>query len=258
MKTSIFKLFVKRFVFIVALVLGAAFHKPEVSAAPVPITACRTIDQPGSYVLTQNLDGSNATEACLIITSDLVTIDLAGFAILGRFVSAFGILSRTTCCITVRNGSIKQFIGGVFLQGFDNIVEGLRVRDHTAFGISATGIVRDNIAFNNGVFGIAAGGIVTGNVADGAGGQDTGITVKEGSTVTGNTAMGNFNRGIQVSKGSTVIGNTVSGFPIPGNPSIGLFVECPSNVIGNTATNSDTNLFLGFPFDCKSINNLAP
>jgi hypothetical protein len=43
---------------------------------PIPIKACQTISQPGSYELANNLTSSGD---CLVIAANFVTIDLAGF-----------------------------------------------------------------------------------------------------------------------------------------------------------------------------------
>lgn len=67
--------------FSIALALGATILVPAASARePTPIKACQTISKPGSYELANNL---TATGDCLLIATDFVTIDLAGFLISG-------------------------------------------------------------------------------------------------------------------------------------------------------------------------------
>jgi len=50
---------------------------------PIEIDKCQTISQPGSYKLVSNLaiTGGNG---CLLVTAGGVTIDLAGFSIIGQ------------------------------------------------------------------------------------------------------------------------------------------------------------------------------
>ncbi len=57
----------------------AAFVLPAAAFAAPPFN-CQTISQPGSYTLTKNL---TSTGDCIVIASDFVTLDLAGFTISG-------------------------------------------------------------------------------------------------------------------------------------------------------------------------------
>jgi parallel beta-helix repeat protein len=221
--------------FTVALALGAAFHAPGASAnEPTKITECRTIGQPGSYVLAKNL---TAAGNCLVVVAEFVTVDLAGFLITGDGTGA-GIRAdaagpEAPRGIAVRNGTIAGFEFGAFLQATGSIVEGLRVVGNTSVGmfVSPGGIVRGNTAVGNGIHGIVAVGTVSGNTAEDNG---TGI-------------------GILISSG----GSTVSGNTARNNRGVGISVFCPSNVIGNTATgNAGGNLTLRA--GCTNIDNLAP
>jgi hypothetical protein len=232
----------------VASVIGARADGRQ--EGPIEIEKCQTIDEPGSYRLVNNLTLTNPTGVCLQITADNVTIDLAGFTIAGpqdnRSAAIAGVSPNELFGVTVRNGSISGFGSGVSL-GSNSIVEELRI---TGFffgaigGISATGIVRGNIVSGIGNspgspgLGISATGIVTGNFV-----EDNG-------------------RGMEIGTGSTVIGNTASG-----NRTLGISVDCPSNVTNNTAVfNTSTlvggaNLLLNVPPRgevCNSTNNVAP
>jgi hypothetical protein len=216
--------------FIVTLAFGSTFHAPRAGAQEATvITACRTISQPGAYVLASNLTASGD---CLVVTADFVTIDLAGFLITGNGTGA-GIRAdpapEGARGIAVRNGTIAGFGVGVFLTASGAIVEGLRVVGNASNGIVAVGIVRGN----------TAGGNVGGIVATG--------------TVSGNTARNNSGRGMTVNANSTVSGNTAVQ-----NGDFGIFVVCPSNIIGNTASaNTGGNLVLSGE-GCTNFNNLAP
>jgi hypothetical protein len=176
--------------FSIALALGATILVPAASARePTPIKACQTISKPGSYELANNL---TATGDCLLIATDFVTIDLAGFLISGAPNTGSGIRvapeivgHRLEGGVAVRNGSISGFAAGVDLSiGLGpKIVEGLRVLDAGAVGIVAEGIVKGNTVTGGGT-GIAATGTVTGNYAAG---NVIGFDV--GGTVIGNTAL---------------------------------------------------------------------
>ena len=210
---------------------GGAQAQDRREEGPTEIKKCQTIDKPGSYKLVNNLTSSNAIANCLAITADFVTIDLAGFAILGTR-GGTAIRGPSGTGITVRNGSIANFQTGVDLSlANGSIVEGLRVSgfEETGDGIIARGIVKGNTVsgtFHNGI-------------------QATG-------TVTGNYASGNGFTGIVVGQGSTVIGNTATD-----NGESGISVTCPSNVTDNTAVNNGTNLVLNGN-GCNNTNNVAP
>ncbi len=231
-----------------------------------PISACTTITEPGSYVLTRNL---TAAADCLVIAADFVTLDLHGWAIIGPGPDApeqaTGIRGENRPeaevpqrGITVRNGTIAHFQVGVFLPfSVGVVVEEVRVIGSEGNGIIVGdgSTVSGNTATANQEDGIFAhrGSTVSGNTAEGNGA--VGIFTNAGSTVSGNTAQGNNRAGIvAVGGGSTIGGNTAQG-----NTEEGIFVVCPSNVIGNTAVANGENLVLdGNPAECNASDNLAP
>jgi hypothetical protein len=168
---------------------------------------------------------------------NFVTIDLAGFTITGTgdgtgiirvLAPRLGNPTEDITRITVRNGTITGFQNGVDLSGGiciplsvnnepivcnpsrmgdrtftrPDVVEGLRVDVNGGFGISASGIVRDNQVFDGG---ITAAGRVTGNFASSASGNA--MTVFSPSTVIGNTVFGP----LTVSCPANVTDNTSSG-----------------------------------------------
>ena len=241
----------------ILLALGATILAPRGGAqaqdrrekGPFEIEKCQTIDQPGSYKLVNNLTFTPgpAGGVCLLITANFVTIDLSGFTISGPGIREFA--PPTTVAIearedlgtgiSVRNGSILGFTTGVNLEGFGSIVEGLRVlctEGIKATGIKATGIVRGNTVDGRpGGTGISATGVVTGNAVTEF--IVTGISIGQGSTVIGNTAVGSG--GINIEP-------------------VGIAVSCPSNVTDNTAIfNGGGNLVLSGD-GCNNTNNVAP
>jgi hypothetical protein len=239
-----------------ALALGALILAPRPGAyaqdprqeGPIEIEKCQTIDKPGSYKLVNNLTFNGPSgSACLSITANFVTLDLAGFTITGisqgdqprpSAIEADG----NTTGITVRNGSISgNFQRGVSLGGDGSIVEGLHVSNDAGMfehgiGISATGIVR-----NNAVVGVSGKTALEG----GRGIVATGV-------ITGNYTSINETSGIEAGQGSTVIGNTATN-----NAAGGIGVSCPSNVTDNTAIGNQQNLLLSGT-GCNNTNNVAP
>ena len=114
--------------FAVALALGAITLTPGLVRAqdgreegPIKIEKCQTISQPGSYKLVGNVSFRSTTGVCLNITTNNVTIDLAGFTISGPdgFNTSTAVLNDTALGrgvtgIAVRNGSISGFLPGWF------------------------------------------------------------------------------------------------------------------------------------------------
>jgi hypothetical protein len=218
-------------VFEIALALGAIILAPGANAQTreerrTEIEKCRTIDEPGSYRLTNNIVGSGFGAACLLITASFVTIDLAGFSI-SNGEGAIGLSpSSHLQGIAVRNGSIFGVTNAVDLgSASGSIVEGLRIAAELGVGISASGIVRNN-SVSGATAAISATGIITGNYASGR------------------------IFGMQVGQGSTVIGNTSSAAVY------GISVDCPSNVIDNTAVNSQSGIVLNGD-GCHSEDNIS-
>jgi hypothetical protein len=79
-------------------------------AAPKNIGVCGIISEPGSYVLTKNL---NAIGDCLTVTADYVTIDLGGFTIFGDGTGAGIKGDGTRLAITMRDGTITNLADGI-------------------------------------------------------------------------------------------------------------------------------------------------
>src|SRR5918912_838070 len=110
------------------LALGALILAPVAGArdqdqqqqASTNIKRCQRIDQPGSYKLVDNL---YATGDCLVITTEGVTIDLAGFVMTGdgTGMAIQGIQAPVGTIpplrTVVRNGDISNFALAINLSG---------------------------------------------------------------------------------------------------------------------------------------------
>src|SRR4030095_5965971 len=87
----------------------------EVNSLPGDGGAVFVITQPGSYCLGSNVVGVSGKNG-IRIDADNVTLDLAGFAVLGVGGSLNGILINAHLHIAIRNGSISGW-GGSGLEG---------------------------------------------------------------------------------------------------------------------------------------------
>ncbi len=215
--------------------------------AAIDINTCQTIDQAGSYQLTQNLQ-TDARD-CLVITTSNVVIDLAGHSISGvRHILTRGISVPSGMAshdIVVRNGIVAFFGVGVSLGGAVHSVrvENLQVHGNSNFGIhvGSGSIVRGNLSHDNGGFGILV---------------RSSATIGDGALVLDNIALDNGFEGILVEEpGSTVIGNVSRR-----NGRDGIEVFCPANVQNSTSTLSPSS-FVDLRLrgsGCANINNVAP
>jgi len=215
-----------------ALVLLGACASEALAAGATNINNCGVITSPGSYVVTRNLKVSGV---CLDVRADYVTIDFDGFAITGDGTGAG--VSVQGSGLVVRNGTIAGFGVGISVgvppgDVVGSVVERMRVIDSANFGIGGGSmVVRDSVLTGNG---------------------NTAIALGEASVITGNRVVGN-RFGISALEGSTVSGNVVAS-----NTQGGLYVRCPSVVLGNAATsNSVFNMYLSSR-DCTVEHNVAP
>jgi hypothetical protein len=223
---------------------------------PRAISRCVTIHNPGSYNITRNL---TATGDCIVIKTDYVTIDLAGFTISGSG-SGSGIVAvppedGDRKAITVRNGMVRGFAHGVDLSNTVlAVAERLTVvgNSQTGLGIGGWGKVKDCLAQDNGIGILAGASVVVTNSVASFNQRTPGIGFELGynNTVIGNIAQENGSHGIRVSNGSTIVNNSSSA-----HPQAGFQVVCPSNLIGNTASFNGTHYDLQSS-GCNSSNNV--
>ena len=205
----------------VALAAGLAAGAAR-AQGPQPIDGCTTIDQPGSYILTQNITATNLeqSEGCIEVAADHVTLDLNGFALMGDGTGRGifdGNISRVG--LSLRNGTVANFGAGISLfeasrctlqdlRVFDSITNGASVDAYCIiFGnifaengfsglstfSSAPSLLSGNISRGNSGTGIDASGVSTRNVASGNGrGFDSSSSLTTGNAVHGNVLQGIF------------------------------------------------------------------
>lgn len=261
------------------LALGLGLCASEAAAGPKVITKCKTLHEPGSYILGKNLfvlGSGRGGPDCLLLGEDFITVDLNGFTITGnagkgagiRLSDDFGGGGRG---FEIRGGTIAFFARGIDLKVLggspgQNRLERMRIEENSDFGVVMSGstIVKDSIFFKNGICAFLDGCPARTSNGDG-------LSVGSNSVVTGNTSNENAGHGISLS-GGTVIGNTAnrnggSGLSVVGGSvvahnaaagnAVGLSIGCPSNVIGNTAINNTSNL-LQQGAGCNLVDNVAP
>jgi putative cofactor-binding repeat protein len=187
-----------------------------------------TITQPGYYQLTGNLRTTNPNRTLIEIQVGGVTINLAGFLLIGPALCAEDNSDSVRCTpegsgvgitsfnidtfesgTVILNGTVQGMPGGGVLLGSASHVEKVRVAHCGGDGISAESgsIVMNNRSVSNFNSGIAVfNSRVTGNVAIGNAG--VGINAFDDSVVTGNVVRSNRGSGI-VASDSTVADNTV-------------------------------------------------
>ena len=187
----------------------------EVNSLPGDGNAVFVISQPGSYCLESNVVGV-AGKNGIRIDADNVTLDLAGFAVLGVGGSLSGILINNHLRIVIRNGSISDWGS----HGLDGTAGGLaRIEDLRATGNGGNGIV------------INSGSQVNNCVA----GQNAGVGIQTSNSVivTGCVSGSNGSHGFQLGTASTIKsclagGNGGAGIA-PGGVNYLTVIDCNAN-----------------------------
>ncbi|MCH8333461.1 right-handed parallel beta-helix repeat-containing protein [Candidatus Sumerlaeota bacterium] len=128
-----------------------------------------TIDQPGSYYLTQNLTVLHDAGGILLATGD-VTIDLNGFALIGPGRLVSNVVSAITGSsdllrITVRNGTVADWPGDGIRLGKNSMVSDCKVQNIGGNGITVdeASVVRNCLVSTDRDFGGGDGIVITNN-----------------------------------------------------------------------------------------------
>jgi hypothetical protein len=151
-----------------------------------------SITESGSYYLVTDLVGSNGTSG-ITITSDNVTIDLQGYALIGTNGSLDGIaVPSMQHNLIVLNGTIKSWGGS-----------GL------AASLCESTLIEQISAHNNGDSGIKLGNDGVAFRCTAGHNGSNGINAGKGCVISHCVAHNNTQRGISTSNGNTVVGCTV-------------------------------------------------
>lgn len=157
-----------------------------------------TIFDPGSYVLTGNLQQSDPELHAIFIVGSDVVLDLGGFAITGPNFCP-------ESCATTGPG------GGVYSTGDRNVVRNGTVRGVAARGVwgFSEGRIERVIASHNGQNGIAGGSDTVVQSSMALYNQLTGISVGSGGAVIDSTSAHNLEIGIAVDSPATIARSSV-------------------------------------------------
>jgi len=255
-------------------IIDAAQDEVRIPISSLPFT----INQSGSYYLTQNLTATAGSgNRGINVNADKVTIDLMGFALEGNAVVDHGIYLFGKSGVVIKNGIISRFgLAGIFNSstlGNNNIVTDVQVLGNGSLGSSFTfsGIYLNGISNrvdrcivkDSGGYGIFVGAnsIVKDSSVDGSGGA-AGIRSGSSSSLSHNTAYNNEGAGIYAEDGSNLSYNTASynkgDYGIYGgvganlsynnarfNQGWGIYAFTSNNIIGNTITKNNISLDLG-------------
>lgn len=147
------------FMILVLLISVSTVCHAQTSISKLPYT----ITKPGSYALRKSLVyayKSGQPLAAITVNCDDVKIDLLGNTIsvdreISKLTETAGIFANQRNNVSIRNGAMKGFFRGVYLEGINgsnHLVESIEATDSTFLGIQVKGrgcIIRNN--FVNGV-----------------------------------------------------------------------------------------------------------
>jgi parallel beta-helix repeat protein len=231
-----------------------------------------TIPWPANVELAGTLRGVAGQNGITITTND-VTIDLKGHALVGVAGSLDGILvsgSRTN--IVVRNGTIRGW-GSDGVQAsasYNSSFSELRVSNNGANGLQGGNgaVIKSVTARANRGIGITTSTGCT--ITESASSENIldGIVASSGSTVSGSSAYNNGRTGISASTGSTVVncsaysntngisassGSTVTSCTATANATNGIIAAFGATITGCTARDNRTGINVGD--DSRVTNN---
>jgi hypothetical protein len=201
---------------LLALVLGATPAWAETVNCTAITSLPAIITAEGVYCLKGTLFTSMTAGNAIEIQSSNVVLDLNGFKLgggsAGLGTTAIGIFASNRWNITIKNGTIRGFLTGIFLadsgasQG--HVVEYIRADSNTAQGIDVRGsgnIVRNNLV-------VATGG----TTEHGAGNENAiGITVVgDGPRVLNNDVVHTFKQGSGTAWGILFFSAVTSGLAV--------------------------------------------
>jgi Calx-beta domain/Right handed beta helix region/FG-GAP-like repeat len=145
-----------------------------------------TITAQGSYCVLRNLSfsGGDAGAAAITINTDFVVLDLKGFKVggggAGPGTQASGVYALNRKNVTIKNGSIRGFLRGIYLRDTSgasqgHLVDGVRLHENTLAGIHVMGtgnvVRRNQVGATGGTTAFGADVDTFGIVAEGAGGR---------------------------------------------------------------------------------------
>jgi hypothetical protein len=174
-----------------ALALAGGVTAGDAAGFPVSINA------PGSYALSGDLELGTGAANAIELNADDVTIDLRGFSIFGGgLASGSGVAMTGRTGVEIRNGTVEGFVTSAIRESSaaaraHRVIE-IVVRDSGGHGVDLAGaghLVRDCEIANSGVVG---------------GAQGAGIWLGPGSALRRSSALANAREGIRLAEGGIV------------------------------------------------------
>lgn len=226
--------------------LASLNQDPRTPISSIPTT----INQPGSYYLTQNLTNTVSNGDGIIIDANHVTLDLNGFTLADTGIGDDGIVVLgDQDNIHIKNGVVRGWRGdGVNALNADNsIFENLHLENNGGDGLVGDfGVIIINCtSAGNGLDGLEGddGTIIINSTAVGNG--DNGIQSSEGTMSIGNASSDNARDGFDLASGSLLINNAARG-----NDTFGFDIALSGQAQSNSASN---NLGNGFDISSASL-----
>jgi|GEM_PF-1946452 len=216
---------------LIVLLLAGTSVQAQTSITKLPYT----ISKPGSYALRKSLVyGFKSTSplAAITINSDDVKIDLLGNDIsidreISRLNETAGIFANGRKNITIRNGVLKNFFRGIYLEGSNltggHLVEQIEAADSTFLGIQVKG--RGSVIRNNFV-----------NVVGRDGGATSYVLLRYGMDILGSGVVVSDNRVFDITLNSNS----------PNNNAYGIYVHDSDSAVidGNRVLNTSQTFSL--------------
>lgn len=225
--------------------------RTPISSLPFVITTS------GSYYLVGSLTASQGTNG-ITVAVDNVSIDLNGFALIGKPGSSNGVFATPSIRnISVRNGTVRNWgrSGIAATNTLNGLFEEVRADSNSGIGIDTGNgaVISKCVSISNGGIGINGGNgsSIKDCTAESNGGA--GINSSSGSTITGCASQYNTGVGILASPGTSIKNCSVQS-----NGGGGISAAGACNIVG-CAVYSNTGIgistFLSTVQDCTVINN---
>jgi Right handed beta helix region len=178
--------------------------EPRTPISSLPLV----ISTSGSYYLVGSLTGNAGTNG-ITVTADNVTIDLNGFALIGKPGSSNGIATigiiRNFC---VRNGTVKAWgrSGVAAGSSWSGVFEDLRADSNSGIGIETGNgaVIKKCVSISNTGVGISGGNSSTISDCTAMSNGGAGINGYYGSTIVGCASQSNTGVGILASSGNSI------------------------------------------------------
>ncbi len=244
-------------------VVSAIYIPPNL---PTNINACTVIDSPGSYILTQDITDSNATE-CIEIISDDVVLNGNGHTIDGTG-SGYGVYVHDVSNVIVKNFEVSDWDKGVFYQNSSyGVIDNITAKSNNG-GVEITGnngpnsyssIINSNIVNNTGV-GISLtfedNILIDGNLIENNSYSGISLYYSYNNTISNNTIVHN-NQEYSYSHAGLYLyyspNNTITGNYISKNPRYGVYIIKSSynalsenDIVFNCGGNAGVSISKGF------------